>query len=176
MIKNRLSLLGRLVFFIPAALVYFLSTSPTYTFSDENDSSFVIGLKHLTDRVHVCNEEEVRLFLENEAKKGVAHSRKRAKSCGSRNRKPLKLKVWLDGKEIVNKVYKPSGLFGDGNTFIFEKFEVHAGEHNIKAAMRDSKEDKEDRYDYSFERNVNFNPKRVVVLDFDSLTKLFILN
>lgn len=176
MSKNRLSLLGRLVFFIPAVLVYFLSTSPTYTFSDENDSSLIIGLKHITDKVHICTEEEVRLFLENEAKKERTHLRKRAKACGSRNREPLKLIVWLDGKEIVNKVYQPSGLFNDGHAFVYEKFEIHAGEHHIKAVMRDSKKDKEDRYDYSFERKVNFTPKRVIVLDFDSLKKLLIVN
>lgn len=176
MVKNRLSLLGGLVFFIPAVLVYFLSASPTYTFSEKNDSSLIIGMKHLTNKVHTCTEEEVRLFLENEAKKKITHLRKRAKACGSRNREPIKLIVWLDGKEIVNKGYQPSGFFSDGHTFVYEKFEIHAGKHNIKAVMRDSKKKKEDMYDYSFERTVNFAPKRVVVLDFDKLKKVFIIN
>jgi len=176
MIKKRLSLSGRLVFFIPAVIVYFLSTSPTYTFSGDNDSSLIIGLKHITDKVHICTDEEVRLFLENEAKKERTHLRKRAKACGSRERVPLKLTVWLDGRELVNREYQPSGLYNDGNTFVYEKFDLHSGEHHIKVVMRDSKKDREDRYDYSFDKTVNFTAKRVFVLDFDPLKKLFIIS
>ncbi|MFQ5432764.1 MAG: hypothetical protein ACE5EN_09710 [Nitrospinota bacterium] len=176
MIKKRLSLSGRLVFFIPAIIVYFFSTTPTYTFSDVDESSLVIGLKHITDKAHICTEEEVRQFLENELKTKLPHLRKRASACGSRERVPLKLMVLLDGRELVNREYQPSGLYNDGNTFVYEKFRIRSGEHNIKVEMRDSKKDKKDRYDYSFTKSINFTPKRVVVLDFDPMKKVFMVN
>lgn len=174
--KKGLTVIGRIVIFIPAVLVYFLSTSPTYTFNGEDDAGLIVGMKHITDKAHICSEEEVRLFLEKEAKNPRKHLRKRARACGSRERVPLGLVLRLDDKELINTEYEPSGVHDDGNTFIYKKFIVSAGEHRIRLSMRDSKKENNGEFDYHLDKKIYFKKRQVIVIGFDPLKKDFKLS
>jgi len=173
MMKKRIPPVGILVYALPAILIYFFSASPAYKFHDENHAALVIGIKYLTGKVHVCGEEEVRRFLAKQAKKERDHLRKRARACGSRERVPLKLAVWLDGKNILSKEYEPSGFHNDENTFVFEKFVVPEGSHLLKIKMHDSRKEGEVKTGYGFERTIDFEKRKIIVVDFDAIAGQF---
>ncbi len=156
-----------IVLILPIIAIYFLATDPAHTFDAKDDAAFIISIKHTTDKEHICTENEVEEFLAKEAEKGRKHLRKMASMCGSRERVPLRLIVRLDGKEIINKQYLPAGFHRDGAVFIYKKFILPSGKHTIKAAMRDSKAESGDEFNYNLEETVELDGLGVIVLDFD---------
>ncbi len=163
---------GIIVLALPVILVLFLSSKPFYEFRGSEGSGLIVAFKAITDKSHICTKEEVEAFLEVQSHNERKHLRRRANACGSRDRVPLGLLVRLDGKVLMDRVYFPSGLRRDGNTFVFKKFFVSAGEHKLEVAIRDTKKGLTE-YDHTLSKTVDFKKLKFVVLDFDPVTKEF---
>jgi hypothetical protein len=56
-------------------------------------------------------------------------------SGGTGTRRDTTLRVTLDGRPILEKTYRPSGLRHDGPTFVYEELSVPLGRHVIEAAL-----------------------------------------
>ncbi len=164
---KRLTFGGMIVLVLPIIVIYFLSTKPVHTFDVKGDTAFIISMKHTTDKEHICTKDEVKEFLAKQSENNRKHLRKKASMCGSRQRVPLRLIVWMDGNEIINTQYLPAGFHQDGAVFIYEKFLIPMGKHTIKAAMRDSKAESGDEFNYNLEETVELVSLQVLVLDFD---------
>ena len=56
-------------------------------------------------------------------------------SGGTGARRDTTLRVTLDGRPVLEKTYRPSGLRHDGPTFVYEELSVPLGRHVIEAAL-----------------------------------------
>ncbi len=137
-----------------------------YMYHTEDQSELVISFMKTTKRVRLCDEQELKEFKEK-ASKRRKHMQREGRECGSRERVPLKIKVWINGGQTLDKLVRPSGFGRDGVTFVYERFGLKQGDHQIKVAMVDHRKDKSG-FDYPFEKTLNFESRRIVVVDFDS--------
>ncbi len=87
-----------------------------------------------------------------------------------RERVPLYVELKIDGETVLDKRYSPSGLFHDGPAYVYEKLTVPEGTHEIQLRMRDSRREV---YNYTFTREMEFEPAEAAVIDFDENTKQF---
>ena len=171
--KERLSFPAVLILLIPLVFIYFLSTSPSYRYFDEDDAGFLISFKKTTDRVHLCDDEELSRFKEA-AKHRRKHMQKVDRICGSRERVPLKLKVWIDDKVVLDKKIMPSGVNQDSSTYVYQEFIFPKGKHKIRIAMKGSRGD-DPEFDYFFEDTILFSSRQRTVVDFDTVEEKFYL-
>lgn len=169
--KDRLTVWAVILLLSPAPLIYFLSDSPSYRYYGEDVGGVIISFKRVTERRSLCDEEELEQFRK-EAKLRRPHMQRADRVCGSRERVPLRLKVWIDGETALDKEIIPSGIRQDSATYVYEKFVLPLGAHTIKVAMKDTRDDAEE-FDHSFEGTVTLESRDKVVIDFDSVTERF---
>ncbi len=163
--SNRLSIAGVLVLLSPAILVYFFSTTPSYTYHEEDEAMLVVSFKKTTEKVTLCDEAELKKFKET-AKGRRKHMRKNRGKCGSRERVPMEMVVNIDSEEKLRKLVDPSGLRSDGVVYIYERFYLTPGEHRLVVSTRDYREDEETEIQ-TFDQTVSIGPQRIVVIEFD---------
>jgi hypothetical protein len=53
----------------------------------------------------------------------------------SRGRRDTTVRVTLDGGPVLDKTYRPSGLRGDGPTFVYEELDLPPGRHRLEATL-----------------------------------------
>ena len=62
----------------------------------------------------------------------------------SGTRRDTTVRVTLDGRAILEKTYRPSGLRHDGPTFVYEELTVPLGRHALKATLAERGESGDD--------------------------------
>lgn len=172
--KSRLAI-AVITMSLPAAFVFYYSDAP-YMFSNPNDSLLKLGVKHTGKRIVECDELKL---LEEEAKKyskqlretGMAQMDVTRLGTCSRERHPVYIELYLDSKRQLVKNYKPSGWKKDGSSFVYEKFILKPGSYNLLIKMRDGEDG--NRFDYTFEGNVELKPEHITIIDFDEREKRF---
>lgn len=53
----------------------------------------------------------------------------------SRSRRDTTLRVAVDGRAVLERTYRPSGLRGDGPTFVYEELALSPGPHRLEATL-----------------------------------------
>ncbi len=56
----------------------------------------------------------------------------------SRGRRDTTVRVTLDGRPVLDKTYRPSGLRGDGPTFVYEELDLPPGRHRLEATLEEA--------------------------------------
>ena len=84
---------------------------------------------------------------------------------------PISVRVIVDGKTILEDVYKPSGISGNGRISALEFLEIQSGTHQVEILIKDDS----DEYRSVFSGEVNFEPDRVLILAYDEKTDTFVL-
>ena len=77
--------------------------------------------------------------------------------------------VDLDGRHLLQKTYRPSGLRHDGPTFAYEEVAVPPGRYRLKAMLAETAkgvEDGEQRRLWRLEDEVDIRPRQVLLIDF----------
>lgn len=165
--KDRLTIPAILLLLSPVVLIYFLSTWPTYRYHAEDDAALLVSFKKVTDRVHLCDEEELQEF-KAASKERRPHMQRADRICGSRERVPLGLYVWIDGEQALGKEIMPSGIRNDSPVYVYEEFIIPKGEHKVKVAIKSTRgEDTE--YDFVFEDTFTFSGLDKIVIDYDPI-------
>jgi ferredoxin/coenzyme F420-reducing hydrogenase delta subunit len=118
------------VIFLPALLVLFGSGYPAYSFYHREDSLLVVSLKVTASPLH-CRE-----LSQGELERLPEHMRTPLE-C-SRKRWPVSVRLDLDGENRLEKEYPPGGLWSDGPAFVYEKFKVKPGMHEVRLVMKES--------------------------------------
>jgi hypothetical protein len=54
---------------------------------------------------------------------------------GGRIRRDTTIRVTLDGRPVLEKTYRPSGLRSDGPTFVYEELDLQPGSHRLEATL-----------------------------------------
>ena len=151
---------------LPAFLISFLSTRPTYPFYSKDNALIKFTFQHSG------KQEECKELTEKETEGKLKHMRKtnspysRMRMDCARKRLPSYVELDLDDRNIISRIYHPTGLQDDGSTFAYEEIPVAPGVHEVRVKMRDSKDIS--AFDYNFEKKINLEAGQVAVIDFDS--------
>lgn len=163
MSKDRLSIPAILILMAPVAFVYQFSTSPAFTYHDEDEARLIVSFKKMTDRLTTCTDEE-REAREEAAKSRRKHMQRMPKTCGSREKLPVDVEVILDGKTAFSKKHHPVGLHGDGFVYVYKRFDLAKGKTHVKVSVKEYREDGSGA-SLAFDEDVDFAPREVKVLE-----------
>lgn len=91
--------------------------------------------------------------------------------CG-RERSPVMFDLELDDKVVYRAELPPAGLSRDGVSTVYQRFEVPAGRHHLRARLKDSVRVPD--FNYIKEADVELAPAQVFVVEFSSRTGGFV--
>jgi hypothetical protein len=144
-----------------AVVVGRFATMPSYRYADPGMASIKVSLSHAADRVKPC----VRLTPEQIAE--LAMNMKRTEAC-ERERLPLHVEIDIDGKTVLALQAEPTGLWSDGPSSVYERFDVTPGSHRVTARLRDTA--RTDGWDYTDSTDVVLEPGRYFTVTFKAET------
>jgi hypothetical protein len=95
----------------------------------------------------------------------------------SRGRRDATLRVTLDGRPILERTCRPSGLRGDGPTFVYEEVELLPGRYRVEATLAEgggpaSGSDAPPPLVRRFAADVDVAPGRILLLELSSQQEL----
>jgi hypothetical protein len=172
--RQGITILGYLALAVPLVAVGYFSENPRLRLHDDNKAAFLISFMHITEKEHLCNNEEKAEHRKRFAKLRP-HMRKTDALCGSRNRVPLYVKMTLDGNLFIEKVVLPAGIRNDGATFLHKREIIDPGEHTVHIVMKDGREH-DGKNHYEFEKTFYLPKQRSFVLDYDHKIMEFVIN
>ena len=144
-----------------AASLAWFATNPPYLYGDATMASVKVSLSHAADRVEPC----VQLTQEQIAE--LAMNMKQTEAC-ERERLPLIVEIDVDGETVFSLEAEPTGLWNDGPSSVYERFEVAPGPHLITARLRDTS--RTDGWDYTDSAEVVLEPGRYFTVTFKAET------
>lgn len=139
-----------------AAFIGYFATSPTYRQIPDDVGLLKISISHLGDRA--CRKrtpEELEKMPRN----------MRAPMDCPRERSDIKIEVDLDDQPLYRHVMHPTGLFKDGISTMYKRFEIKAGPHKLAVRMNDNLVNPE--YKFVKEAQIVLKPAQVLVVDFN---------
>ena len=134
-----------------AVLLGYFATLPPYEYGDAQQTSVKVSLNHAADRVKPC------VPLTQEQLAELAANMRRTETS-ERERLPLILELDIDGETVLRLTAEPSGLWNDGPSSIYERFDVEPGEHVIAVRLRDTA--RTEGWDYASRETVYLQPGR----------------
>lgn len=154
------------IFMVP---VYFQS-DPPYSFYTDKDASVKVAFKHIGKKVVNCDEAEViksegeryRKTLKKTSR--VQMNMARFADC-PRERFPVHVSLSIDGREVLDRSYAPTGLKKDMASYVYDEFIIAPGRHKLSARLSDS--GRKDAPDYTFEETVDIKPAQIRLIMFD---------
>ena len=139
-----------------AAFIGTFATWPQYR-QIPNDAALIkVSISHLGDR-------ECRKRSAEELAKMPPNMR--APLDCPRERSDIRLEVDLDGEPIFHTLMHPTGLYKDGVSTVYKRFEVKAGSHLLTVRMDDNLT--RPGFDYVKEERITLAPAQVLVVDFN---------
>ena len=85
---------------------------------------------------------------------------------------PLKVVFRVDGAVLYQAAVPPSGIWSDGESTVYARFPVRAGEHRMFIGMNDS--GRKAGFDFQLETSMKLVPEQHVVVEFDSERQSFV--
>jgi len=83
--------------------------------------------------------------------------------CG-RERSPVRVKVELDGRPLIDETFAPAGLRRDGAAAGYRRLPIAAGDHRIRVEVNDDV--RVQGFNHSGERSLAVRAGQVVLIDF----------
>ena len=139
-----------------AAFIGTFATSPKYRQIPDDVALLKLSISHLGERE--CRKrtpEELARMPPN----------MRAPMDCPRERSDIRLELDLDGEPVLRSVMHPTGLYKDGVSTIYKRFEVKAGSHHLTVRMDDNLA--KPGFDYVKELEITLAPAQVMVIDFN---------
>jgi len=139
-----------------AAFIGYFATSPRYHQVADDVALIKLSISHLGER-------ECRKRSPDELAKMPPNMR--APLDCPRERSDIRLEVDLDGQPILQTVMRPTGLYKDGVSTIYKRFEVKAGIHQLAVRMNDNLV--KPGFNFVKEERISLKPHQVMVIDFN---------
>jgi len=139
-----------------AAFIGYFATSPRYHQVADDVALIKLSISHLGER-------ECRKRTPEELAKMPPNMR--APMDCPRERSDIKLEMDLDGQPILRTVLHPTGLYKDGVSTIYRRFEVKAGSHQLAVRMNDNLV--KPGFNCVKEERISLKPHQVLVIDFN---------
>jgi len=84
---------------------------------------------------------------------------------------PMSVRVVVDGVEILNDTYQPSGVSGNGRIAALEFLEIESGSHQVEVMVKDDSSD----YRTLYADKIDFEKGKVRILEYDEKADVFVL-
>lgn len=157
MLKPAAAIVGQVILYGAfAAFVGYFATSPKYQQIPDDVALIKLSISHLGDR-------ECRKRTPEELKKMPPNMR--APMECPRERSDINLEVDLDGQPVYRTVMHPTGLYKDGVSTVYKRFEVKAGTHQLTVRMNDNLI--KPGFNFVKEAQITLKPAQVMVIDFN---------
>ena len=139
-----------------AAFIGYFATSPKYRQIPDDVALIKLSISHLGDR-------ECRKRTPEELQKLPPNMR--APMDCPRERSDINLEVDIDGQPAFRTVMHPTGVYKDGVSTVYKRFEVKAGTHQVAVRMNDNLV--KPGFNFVKEDQVTLKPGQVMVIDFN---------
>lgn len=139
-----------------AAFIGYFATSPKYQQIPPDVALIKLSISHLGDR-------ECRKRTPEELAKLPPNMR--APMDCPRERSDIRLEMDLDGQPVLQTVMRPTGLYKDGVSTVYRRFEVKAGVHQVAVRMNDNLV--KPGFNFVKDAQVTLAPAQVMVIDFN---------
>jgi ferredoxin len=139
------------------ASVGLLATRPAYRYLAADHAVLKLSFSHAGQPLKPCRRytpEELAQMPFNE---------RTATSC-ERGRWPVYVELDLNGQTVYRATHEPAGLWSDGPSTVYERFEVPAGRHRVVARLRD--DGAASGYTAVVERDIELTPGQNFVVDY----------
>lgn len=157
MLKPAAAIVGQVVLYGAfAAFIGYFATDPVYRQIPDDIALIKVSFSHLGDRA--CRKrtpEELAKMPRN----------MRAPLDCPRERSDIKVEVDLDEQSILKHVLHPTGLYKDGISTMYKRFEVKAGTHKLAVRMQDDLT--QEGWRFVKEEEITLKPAQVLVIDFN---------
>jgi hypothetical protein len=133
----------------------------TYASPAPAGSELVVTFKHpgqVSERSRAVSKEELEKTPVH-MRRAVIHDRERA---------PVRMRVLVDGRAVIDRVYQPKGLWRDGNSVAVEAIAVPPGAHAVEVAIGDTHEQQE--WNHRMSQRLEFTPAARRVVSFDRVS------
>ena len=157
MLKPAAAIVGQVVLYGAfAAFIGYFATDPVYRQIPDDVALIKVSFSHLSNR-------EYRKRTQEELDK-MARNMRAPMDC-PRERSDIKVEVDLDDKNILKQVLHPTGLYKDGISTMYKRFEVKAGEYKLAVRMQDNTA--LEGWRFVKEEKITLKPAQVLVIDFN---------
>ena len=140
-----------------AAVIGYFSTLPKYHHLEPDQALLRLSFKHPGKTKADCRQRSP-----EELARVPANMRK-ALDC-PRERSPVRVRVELDGKDLYDESFPPSGLSKDGASTGYRRLPIAAGRHHLKVQFADDV--RVAGFNFEREHDVHAKPGQVVLIDF----------
>ncbi len=144
-----------------------LSNTPVYQRLAPDEALVRLAFSHFGRPVQECRR------LSQTELNALAPNMRKAKDC-PRQRRPIQVEFELDEQVLLRVSLPATGIWGDGEATVYERFTVPAGPHRLNIRMRDS--DRGEGFDYQLDKRVTIKPLQNLVIGFDPGLNKFIIN
>ena len=139
-----------------AAFIGYFATSPKYRQIPDDVALIKLSISHLGGR-------ECRKRTPEELQKLPPNMR--APMDCPRERSDINLEVDIDGQPAFRAVMHPTGVYKDGVSTVYKRFEMKAGTHQVAVRMNDNLV--KPGFNFIKEEPVMLKPGQVMVIDFN---------
>ncbi|MGB5103966.1 MAG: 4Fe-4S binding protein [Steroidobacteraceae bacterium] len=139
------------------AVIGIFATWPAYTYLQRDQALLKLSFSHAGQPLKPCRR------YTHEELTNTPFAERKATSC-ERGRWPVYVELDLDGQPLYRGTHQPAGLWDDGPSSVYARFEVPAGRHRLDARLRDG--GAKDGFDYTGSRTVELAPGENFVVDF----------
>jgi hypothetical protein len=157
MLKPAAAIAGQVVLYGAfAAVIGYFATDPVYRQIPDDIALIKVSFSHLGER-------ECRKRSPEELEK-MPRNMRAPLEC-PRERSDIKIEIDLDDKPLLKHTLHPTGLYKDGISTMYKRFEVKAGEYKLAVRMQDNLA--QEGWRFVKEEKVTLKPAQVLVIDFN---------
>lgn len=146
-------------------IIGFLSSHPDLRLMAADSAVVSVTFSHAGKRVGECKR------LSQEELLALPPTMQMPDEC-PRERHPLQVEFLVDGDVLYKESVKPSGIWSDGKSTVYQRFELVAGRHQFDIRMNDSGES--NIFDYQVSTELHLPPGKNLVLYFDEAAEQFV--
>jgi ferredoxin/coenzyme F420-reducing hydrogenase delta subunit len=139
------------------ACVGIFATTPAYTWLASDQAVVKLSFSHAGQPLKPC-----RHYTSEELAR-TPFSERRATTC-ERGRWPVYVELDLDGRPVYRGTHEPAGLWNDGPSAVYARFDLPAGQHRLAVRLRDDGSGQ--GFTAAAERTVELSPGQNFVIDF----------
>ncbi len=162
------------VMFVPVVL---FSAVP-YSFYERDSALLKVAFKTSGKRIVECDEKgrikEMAQIYRKSIKegKGAKINLSELAKCPPQ-RHPIRVRLEIDGKVVIDKEYQPGGVRHDLSSYVYEEIPLKSGSYGISIALWLKKG--EEQPAYTFEKEVELESGTVAVIGFEPAEGGFVL-
>jgi hypothetical protein len=143
-----------------------LSVWPQYELIEDDRAIISLVFSHAGERLGECRQ-----LTQDELNELPPNMRKPA-DC-PRERHPVRVEFRSGDDLLYDEILLPSGIWSDGKASIYRRIEVKAGVHELFIGMNDIGSSGD--FSYATSASVDLPPRRNLVIQFDEISKTFLI-